>query len=409
MKSPETKSASTENSNGRCDLEVADIFRRYGEKYRADHDLTAEQHAAMFDIEHCRTSYYGYHVAACDECEFTDHSYNSCRNRNCPKCQGIARRKWVAARLADLLPVPYYHSIFTLPHVINPLVPFNKELFYEMIFECASQTLLNFGRDPKWLGAIVGFYGILHSWGGKLWNHLHIHFIVPAGGVDDNGCWVAPKHKGRFLFPVRAVSEVFRGKFVQQLKRAYYGGQLVLPDGYRHLSDSNRFERYIDALVGRDWNVHIKRPFSTPEKVVRYIGRYTHKIAISNHRLIKVEDDRVHFHFKNYRKNGRWEQTALTAQAFIRRFLMHVLPEGFHKIRHYGFLANGRSKVMVDKIRSQLDQAPVDEPESEPRTGRPCPQCTMGTMQAMVIFTQFYAIIKPGFRLAHMVMQHDSS
>jgi len=409
LKPPSARRASTERSNGRCDLEVADIFRSYGEQYRSDHHLTPKQHAAMFDIEHCRTSYFGYHVDACDTCDFTDHSHNSCRNRNCPKCQGIAKRKWVNARLADLLPVPYYHSIFTLPHVLNPLVPFNQELFYEMIFDCASQTLLQFGRDPKWLGAQVGFYGILHSWGGKLWNHLHIHFIVPAGGVDDTGVWVAPKHKGRFLFPVCAVSEVFRGKFIQQLKRAYYGGQLVLPDGYKHLADPVRFERYIDALVGRNWNVHIKRPFSTPERVVRYIGRYTHKIAISNHRLIKVEDHRIHFQFKNYRKKGRWEPTSLTAKAFVGRFLMHVLPEGFHKIRHYGFLANGRSKVMVEKIRSQLDRTPDDEAPAIDSPGQPCPRCTTGTMQARVIFTRFFTIIKPGFRLAHMVDQYDSS
>jgi hypothetical protein len=187
---------------------VADIFRRYGAQYRSEHKLTSKQQAAMFDIEPCRTSHFGYHVDACDACNWVEHSHNSCRNRNCPKCQGIARRKWVAARLGDLLPVPYYHTIFTLPHVINPLVPFNKKLLYEMIFDSVPETLLQFGRDPKWLGAMIGFFGILHSWGGKLRRHLHIHLIVPTGGVDDNGQWVEPKYKGRFPFPVRAVSEV---------------------------------------------------------------------------------------------------------------------------------------------------------------------------------------------------------
>jgi hypothetical protein len=388
---------------------VADIFRRYGAQYRSEHKLTPKQQAAMFDIEHCRTSHFGYHVDACDACGWSDHSHNSCRNRNCPKCQGIARRKWVAARLDDLLPVPYYHTIFTLPHMINPLVPFNKELLYEMIFDSVSETLLQFGRDPKWLGAMIGFFGILHSWGGKLWSHLHIHLIVPAGGVDDNGRWIEPKYKGRFLFPVRAVSEVYRGKFVEKLKRAYRQGQLTLPTGHRHLSDPNRFERFIDALVGRNWDVHIKRPFSTPERVVRYIGRYTHKIAISNHRLIKIEDDRVHFNFKNYRNNGRWEPTALTAQEFISRFLTHVLPEGFHKIRHYGFLANGRCKAMVAKIRAQLDQASSGRPPAIQVLGHPCPRCAKGTMHAMVIVTRLFAIIKPDYRLLITELRHDSS
>ena len=219
MKTSVAKRAPEHGSNGRCNLEVADIFQRYSEQYRSEHKLTPKQHAAMFDIEHCRTSYFGYHVDVCDQCNWLDHSYNSCRNRHCPKCQGIAQRKWVAARMANILPVPYFHTVFTLPHIINPLVPFNKELLYEAIFDCASQTLLQFGQDPKWLGATIGFYGILHSWGGKLWSHLHIHFVVPAGGVDSQGRWVEPKYKGRFLFPVQAVSQVFRGKFIQRLKR----------------------------------------------------------------------------------------------------------------------------------------------------------------------------------------------
>jgi hypothetical protein len=403
------KAACIEGANGRCQVEVADIFRRYGSQYRSEHKLTPKQHAAMFDIEHCRTSYFGYHMDACDACNWTDCSHNSCRNRNCPKCQGIARRKWVAARLKDLLPVPYYHTIFTLPHLINPLVPFNKELLYEMIFASVSETLLQFGRDPKWLGAMLGFFGILHSWGAKLWSHLHIHLIVAAGGVNDTGKWIEPKYKSRFLFPVRAVSEVYRGKFIEKFKRAYYEGQLTLPDGYRHLSAPHRFERFIDALVGRNWNVHIKRPFSTPQRVVNYIGRYTHKIAISNNRLIKIEEDRVHFNFKNYRNNGRWEQTALTANEFISRFLSHVLPEGFHKIRHYGFLANGRCKRMIAQIRAQLNQEPCNPRPEKREAGHPCPRCAIGTMQPIVIVTRLFSIIKPAYRLHKAVLQHDTS
>ena len=225
-----------------------------------------------------------------------------------------------------------------------------------------------------------------------MWNHLHIHFIVPAGGVNDQGGWVEPKYKGRFLFPVHAVSRLFRGKFIQRLKRAYYQGRLVFPDSHRHLSDPVRFERYIDALVGRDWNVNVKRPFANPEKVVRYLGRYTHKIAISNNRLIKIENDRIYFKFKNYRNKGQWEQTSLMAMDFIGRFLMHVLPTGFHKIRHYGYLANGRCKTMVKRIRDQLDQHPV-VPEETKTIGRQCIQCGIGVMlRCFNIYTVFFGM-----------------
>jgi hypothetical protein len=377
----------TVRSSERPDLEVADIFKRYGDQYRASHKLTPQQHSVMFAIQNCRTGYYGFHVDACDQCNYVEHAYNSCRNRHCPKCQAIARRKWVTARVSNLLPVPYYHTVFTLPHIINPLVPFNKRLLYEFIFDCASQTLLQFGQDPKWLGAQIGFYGILHSWGGKLWQHLHLHFIVPAGGIGGNGQWVKPKYNGKFFFPVHAVSQVFRGKFIEQVKRAYYKDQLVLPDGLRHLKDPVKFEGWIDALVARNWNVHIKPPFSSLEKVVRYIGRYTHKIAISNNRLIKIDKDRVHFKFKNYRNNGRWEQTSLTAMDFIARFLMHVVPERFHKIRHYGFLANGRCKATVQKIRQLLDRKPSSEAVQPEFFGIRCPICGKGKLSALVTFT----------------------
>lgn len=390
-------------------VEVADIFRRYGDQYREDNNLTTKQHQAMFDIEHCRTGYFGYHVDACDACGHVDRPHNSCRNRHCPKCQGISRRKWVNARVKNLLPVPYYHVTFTLPNMVNPLVPFNKELFYELIFDSSSQTLLKFGRDPKWLGAMIGFYGILHSWGGKMWHHLHTHFVMPAGGIDDQGRWVTPKYKGRFMFPVYAVSEVFRGKFIQGLKRAYYQGELVLPNGYTHLADPKHFERYIDSVVARDWNVNIKRPFADPERVVRYIGRYTHKIAISNSRIIKLEKNRVHFKFKNYRNDGRWEETSLTVHDFINRFLMHVLPHRFHKIRHYGFLANGRCKAMVSHIRDQLGQNEVlDSTHPEP-LGHQCPKCRKGIMRALFTFTHMHTIVHAGFRIMQSEALFDSS
>ena len=210
-------------------------------------------------------------------------------------------------------------------------------MIYELLFDCASETLLQFGCDPKWLGALIGFYGILHTWGGKLWQHLHLHFIVSGGGLSEDGRWVTPRYKGKFIFPVRALSQVFRGKFIEGLKKAYAAGRLVLPLGLRHLKNAGQFENFVDALVARNWVVYAKRPFAGPQKVVRYIGRYTHRIAISNSRLIKIEEDRVYFHYKDSRDDGKFKQCHLKAEDFIKRFLMHVLPKGFHRIRHYGF------------------------------------------------------------------------
>ena len=371
-------------------VELADIFRKYGEKYRDTHKLTQKQHAVIFDVEHCRSSYFGYHVDICDQCGHLDRGFNSCRNRHCPKCQGIARKLWVNARLDDLLPISYYHVTFTLPHVLNPLVGHNRELIYNLLFDCASETLLQFGKDPKWLGAEIGFYGILHTWGGKLWQHLHVHFIVSGGGLSSDGRWVEPKYKDKFIFPVRALSQVFRGKFIEGLKNAYAEAKLVLPEGLKHLKDAKQFESFIDALVGRNWVVFAKPPFGGPERVVRYIGRYTHRIAISNDRLIKIENDRVYFNYKDYREKGCWQQGFLKAEEFIRRFLLHVLPNGFHRIRHYGFLANGRCKAKVAQIRKLLScddelNNELKEKVIEDEAGLICPVCEKGRLIPLLV------------------------
>ena len=354
MRPAVAKVANASQSSKQSKLEVADIFRRYGGAYRAAHKLSSKQQSVMFDIEHCRSSHFGYHIDICDQCGHIDFGYNSCRNRHCPQCQGIAQRRWVNARLEDLLPIDYYHVTFTLPHLLNPLVGYNRKLIYNLLFDCASATLLQFGQDPKWLGAMIGFYGILHTWGGKLWQHPHVHFIVSGGGLSEDGRWVQPKYKGKFIFPVRALSQVFRGKFIERLKAAYATGKLVVPAKMSHLKDSAQFEKFIDQLVARNWVVFAKPPFGGPEKVVRYIGRYTHRIAISNNRLIKMEKDRVYFNYKDYRDNGCWKQGVLKSEEFIRRFLLHILPKGFHRIRHYGFLSNGRCKAKVAQIRKLL-------------------------------------------------------
>jgi hypothetical protein len=381
----------------RAKLEVADIFRNCGESYRAEHKLSGKQHEVMFDISNCRRGYFGYHLDICDRCGHTERFANSCRNRHCPKCQGIAQRIWVNARLEDLLPIPYYHVTFTIPHLLNPLVGCNRELIYNLLFDSASETLLQFGRDAKWLGALIGFYGILHTWGGKLWRHLHVHFIVSGGGLSDDGRWVHPKYKGKFIFPVKALSQVFRGKFIQGLKKAYAEGRLVLPAGLRHLKHEAQFENFVDALVARNWVVFAKRPFAGAEKVARYIGRYTHRIAISNHRLIKIENDQVHFKYKDYRAKGRWKAAELSATEFIRRFLQHVLPKGFHRIRHYGFLSNGRCKARVAQIRTLLpngdDQTVLKQKEIEDHGGKSCPRCAEGRLTPCLIVHRMGLVI----------------
>ncbi|MEA3359248.1 MAG: IS91 family transposase [Thermodesulfobacteriota bacterium] len=384
-------------------LEVADIFRQYGPEFRANHSLSKKQHSVMFDIERCRTAELGYHVDVCSECGYTEHAYNSCHNRHCPKCQGITQHKWVKARLNDILPIPYYHAVFTLPHKIFPISLYNKVIFCELLFECAAQTLLQFGKDPRHLGALIGFYGILHTWGGKLWQHLHLHFIVTDGGLDEKGKWVEPKYKGKFLFPVCALSQVFRGKFIEGLKSAYYKGKLMFPDEFSHLKEPQLFEAWIDELIARDWVVFTKPPFLSPEEVVKYIGRYTHRVAISNNRLISIKDGQVRFRYKNYKKKGfkgySWEEMTLPAEEFIRRFLMHILPEGFHRIRHFGFLANGRCKTAVKKIREML--APREHKPSDLKdfAGIPCPVCKKGIMTPLLTVHRFGTLVFSASRL----------
>ncbi|MDD2389004.1 MAG: IS91 family transposase [Desulfobacterales bacterium] len=375
--------------------EVADIFRCYGEEYRSQNGMTKKQHEVMYAIEHCRTSHYGYHVDKCDACGHIEDDFNSCRDRHCPKCQGINRRKWVEARLEDILPVPYYHAVFTLPHLLNALISYNRALIYDLLFSTAAETLLTFGRDPKWLGGELGFYGILHSWGQSMWPHLHVHFIVPGGALSDDDRWLTPRYQSKFLFPVRALSKVFRGKFIEGLKTAYADKKIVFPDDLSHLREKFHFERWIDDLVCRNWIVYCKTPFRDAEQVVRYIGRYTHRVAISNQRIIDVNNGRVLFRYKDYKASRfTWKEMDLSASEFIRRFLSHVLPKGFHKIRHYGFLANGRCKKMVSHIRGVLHCDTVDKNNTKSeKTHKQCPECKKGRMVPWFIKDGFGRIV----------------
>ncbi|OQW98136.1 MAG: hypothetical protein BWK74_05345 [Desulfobacteraceae bacterium A6] len=391
--------------------EVADIFRCHGEEYRSRHGMTKKQHEVMYAIEHCRTSHYGYHVNQCDVCGHSDDDYNSCRDRHCPKCQGINRRKWVEARLEDILPVSYYHAVFTLPHFLNALISYNRRLIYDLLFSSAADTLLTFGRDPKWLGGEIGFYGILHSWGQTLWQHLHVHFIVPGGALTDDDRWSTPKYAGKFLFPVHALSKVFRGKFIEGLKSAYADRRIIFPDDMAHFQHEYHFERWIDKLVARNWVVYCKSPLADAAQVVRYIGRYTHRVAISNQRIIEVKNNQVLFHYRDYKAGGMaWKKMNLTAQEFIRRFLFHVLPKGFHKIRHYGFLANGRCKTMASHIKGLLNSdATGDNFQERQIKGVKCPRCEKGRMIPVIIRDGWGRLIATGSALLSRGFAFDTS
>lgn len=368
-------------------LEVADIFQQYGQTYRTEHKLTQKQRKVMWAITHCRTELLGYHVDQCNHCGYTDQAFNSCRDRHCPKCQGVARHKWINSRLEQTLPVAYYHAVFTLLHDLIPMAAYNRRFIFDLLFDSAAQTLLTFGLDPERLGGEIGFYGILHTWGQTLWPHPHVHFIVPGGALTKDGRWINAPHKNKFLFPVKALSKMFRGKFIEGLKKAYYAGDLNLPDD--ELADARCFELWIDQLALRKWVVYCKSPFKKPDQVVNYIGRYTHRVAISNHRLISINQDQVWFRYKDYKKSRtRWDKMSLDVPEFIKRFLWHVLPTGFHKIRYYGFMTNSRCRKQIAHIKNLLstddsDKTTITEGNSAPT----CPKCKTGDLIPLFIYS----------------------
>jgi len=371
--------------------DLSDIFKLYGKQFLDENGdkLSRKQRSVMYKIEHCRDGSFGFHVDMCDNCGYKETANNSCRDRHCSKCSSIASKKWVNARLKDLLPIPYYHAIFTIPHEFFGLSLFNMEIFYKIMFSCAASTLETMAKDPKWLGAKIGFYGILHTWGGKLWQHLHLHFIVTGGGLAPDGTWKELPYKSKFLFPVKAISKIFRGKFVAALKRAHKKGLLKFPEQYKELESYNTFEQWLYHTIPLKWVVHAKPPFKGPEEVVKYIGRYTHRVAISNQSINTIDNDEIVFKFKNAKKNRMWDTAKLSAQEFIRRLVVfHVLPNRFHRLRHYGILANGKCKENIKKIREQLkvEQIPV---EQEDVSGITCPKCKLGTFVTVLIVNAF--------------------
>jgi hypothetical protein len=393
-----------ERSGNRPAYEVADIFRLYGKEYRQRHALSREQGRAMYDIERCRTEEFGTHWDVCDMCGHREKAYCSCHNRHCPKCHGVARKIWVKERIKDLLSVPYYHTVFTLAdEELHPLYLYSAEILYDLLFECAAQTLMIFGKDPHWLGAEMGFFGVLHTWGQTLWLHPHIHFVVPGGGVGEGGEWVWAKHKDTFLFPVKALSKRFRKLFTEGLKRAYEEGRLKVPPDWIHSRSNKAFDRWLRKLGGKEFVVFTKAPLGGPEGVVRYVGRYTHRVAISNHRILSIEDGQILFTYKDYKSRDEqgeyeWKEMSLPAEEFIRRFLSHILPKGFHKIRHYGFLGNGR-KAQLDALKwhllfeEGLRAGPLPgephSPEEEDSLRPTCPVCGVGKMLPVLIENRF--------------------
>jgi putative transposase/transposase-like zinc-binding protein len=353
----------------RAALEVADIFRDHGAAWRranAGH-VSLGQLKVMSAIERCRTAALGGHVAACERCEHTQIAYNSCRNRHCPKCQGAAAKAWLAERQAELLPVPYYHLVFTLPAAIADIAWQNKTVVYDLLFKAASETLLTIAADPKHLGARIGITAVLHTWGSTLTHHPHLHVIVPGGGLSLDGTrWVSCRPG--FFLPVRVLSTLFRRLMLEKLTEAHAAGKLAFFGEHGHLADAQAFAAFLAPLKKTKWFVYAKRPFAGPEAVLAYLSRYTNRVAIANSRLIAIDDDGVRFRWKDYRADGRarYKTMTLAPHEFIRRFLIHVLPAGFHRIRHYGLFANGQRREAIARARQLLDapKRPVSDTES---------------------------------------------
>ena len=339
-------------------LEVADIFRIHGPGYREKNALSPEQSRVMRAIEMCRTAALGGHVDRCNKCGHQVISYNSCRNRHCPKCQSLAKAQWFLARRDETLPVQYYHVVFTIPDLLTPLALQNKQTIYDLLFRTASQALLRIAAKPKHLGAHIGFLVILHTWGQNLMHHPHLHCIVPGGGLSpDHKQWISCR-KGFFL-PVRVLSRFYRRLFLKVLQNLYREGKLEFYGNLQPLSEPKNFEQLLKSAQSTEWVVYAKPPFAGPEKVLDYLSRYTHRVAISNHRLRHLDNDQVSFQWRDYRNGNTKRMMTLKAEEFIRRFLFHVLPEGYVRIRYYGFLANCHRSRMLKLIRTLLN---VEQP-----------------------------------------------
>ena len=375
---------------GRPRLEVADVVRAHRDDFVASRGgrLSGAERRVLDDIASCRTAARGGHVEQCDRCGHERVSYNSCRNRHCPKCQETARAEWTAEREREILPVEYFHVVFTIPHELAGIALQNKRVVYDILFRTSADTLCTIARDPKHLGAEIGLLSVLHTWGQTLEHHPHVHCLVPGGGLSKDGTRWIPCRPGFFL-PVRVLSKLFRGKFLDQLRSARQRGELRFLGRLAELQDHRVFESLLETAFAKKWHVYAKPPFGRPEFVLRYLARYTHRVAISNARLVALDDGRVTFAWKDYRKHGRSRRMTLSAVQFLRRFLLHLLPKGFVRVRAYGFLANRHRAAKLAQCRWAIAQdamATADEPcdDIEPAaaddTLRRCPACQSGRM-----------------------------
>ena len=369
-------------------LTLADLVRAHGDTYRRTHRLARVQRLALRAIAACRTALLGGHRERCDHCGATRITYHSCRNRHCPTCQSQASARWVEARRAELLPIPYFHVVFTLPHALNALAQGNPRVIYTLLFRAAAETLLTFGRDPRHLGGTIGITAILHTWSQTLSQHIHVHCLVTGGGLSrDRTRWI--RGHATYLFPVKALSRVFRAKYLAALDQAFAHGDLTFAAGTAPLAAPAGFAALITTLKATPWGVYAKRPFGGPAQVLQYLGRYTHRIAISNARLISLVDGVVQFRWKDYADHGQTKILALGVEEFLRRFLLHVLPRGFVRIRHFGLVANRQRRATLACARRLLGTvtpaASSDDPPAADVDPTRCPICRQGHWQVVEI------------------------
>ena len=371
--------------------EVADIFRRYGQDYRRHNFLSSEQSKAMRHIEICRTAKLGGHTDVCDHCGFEQNSYNSCRDRHCPKCQTLVKEKWLNDRKAELLPCPYFHNVFTLPHELNPLIGINKKVMLAILFAAVKETLQVFAGDPQWkLVGQLGFISVLHTWNQKLMDHFHLHCIIPAGVLSfDKKRWSAAENK--YLFRVQSLAKEFRKRYLHKLEKAYEKEELLFYGRASAFADKQSFMLLIKTLRDKIWITYSKQPFDGPEQVFDYLGRYTHKVAITNNRIVSIEDGKVTFTYRDRSDENTVKEITVKAEEFIRRFLLHILPSGFMKIRYFGFLANTNKKTSIPLLR-QLINPDAESVEKLTETVQEmmlrltgtdlslCPECGKGKM-----------------------------
>jgi hypothetical protein len=370
-------------------LEVADIFRAWIGRFidRSRAHISWPQLKVIRAVERCRTAALGIHRDRCGDCgKDFGYSFNSCRNRHCPKCQTQARNRWVAARTRELVPLNYFHVVFTVPHQLSELMLQNKRLLYDLLFRCVADALLEVAANPKRLGAEIGFLCVLHTWGQTLVHHPHIHCVVPAGGfAPGRERWIRPKSAGFFL-PKEVLSVVFRGKFCDALKGLFRQKKLAFHGSLKWLAEPRSFARFLHTLHTHKWVVDVRKPFGGPEHVLHYLARYTHRVAISNHRLISMEDGKVTFRWKDYAHGGKKRKMTLSADEFIRRFLLHVLPKGLVRIRHYGWMANRHRRECADLCRTLLGVEPLEPTATGDAPGRRCPHCGGAIEIVEVIF-----------------------